>query len=171
MKSKVFFTTVVTLLCLLFISTAALAVTYRYDSFGRLSSVTYENGARIAYQYDAGGNLLSTIITTGHTGEETQLWPARRHVSPSRTWVIALSSPADPASVDGEHIYVTDTAGNKVTGISPALSADGLKISIAPPPGGYTPGETYQLHISDQIRSARGTSLERNIRMEFSIAE
>ncbi|CAM2066646.1 RHS repeat protein [Sulfidibacter corallicola] len=37
---------------------AAGNITYTYDANGRLTSVTYDNGASMTYTYDAAGNLL-----------------------------------------------------------------------------------------------------------------
>ena len=38
---------------------APVTLTYSYDAAGRLISVTYSNGASVAYTYDWGGNRLS----------------------------------------------------------------------------------------------------------------
>lgn len=35
------------------------ASTYTYDSLNRLTTVTYDNGQKITYSYDSGGNILS----------------------------------------------------------------------------------------------------------------
>ena len=45
------------------VSPAAAATTYTYDTLGRLSSVTYDNGKTITYTYDAAGNR--TAVVTG----------------------------------------------------------------------------------------------------------
>lgn len=44
----------------------ALAMTYTYDSLGRLTSVTYDSGQTISYSYDSAGNMLSTTNTPGN---------------------------------------------------------------------------------------------------------
>ena len=41
---------------------------YTYDDLNRLTSVTYDNGQKVDYTYDAGGNLLS-VQSTGVTSE------------------------------------------------------------------------------------------------------
>lgn len=38
---------------------AEAAVTYGYDPLGRIATALYDNGACIAYTYDANGNLMS----------------------------------------------------------------------------------------------------------------
>jgi YD repeat-containing protein len=39
------------------------SVAYKYDTLGRLSTATYNNGAVIAYAYDAAGNRTSHTVT------------------------------------------------------------------------------------------------------------
>lgn len=38
-------------------------VSYKYDDAGRLTSVTYPNGASISYAYDPAGNLTARTVT------------------------------------------------------------------------------------------------------------
>ena len=42
---------------------ASAATTYTYDTLGRLSSVTYDNGKTIVYTYDAAGNRTQVVIS------------------------------------------------------------------------------------------------------------
>ncbi len=56
---------------LLFLAAAGLctaAVTYSYDSAGRLIKVDYGNGSVVNYTYDKSGNLLSRAATNGSSG-------------------------------------------------------------------------------------------------------
>lgn len=39
----------------------AMADTYTYDQYGRLTGVTYSNGSSVTYTYDAAGNR--TVVT------------------------------------------------------------------------------------------------------------
>ena len=45
-------------------------VTYTYDDAGRLTSVTYPNGASITYTYDAAGNLTARTVTGASTSSK-----------------------------------------------------------------------------------------------------
>ncbi len=49
---------------LLLCSRPALALDYTYDPLNRLTSVTYDSGATVAYSYDAAGNMLSRTFVT-----------------------------------------------------------------------------------------------------------
>ena len=42
--------------------------TYTYDTIGRVTSVTYENGTTITYTYDAAGNRTNVTVTCGDSG-------------------------------------------------------------------------------------------------------
>ncbi|MBB6545144.1 FG-GAP-like repeat-containing protein [Thalassotalea piscium] len=48
------------IICLLF-TTNVFAVTYTYDDLGRITEADYGNNLKVTYQYDAAGNLLSSI--------------------------------------------------------------------------------------------------------------
>ena len=52
--------TILTLILLLIgsLTPALLAATYTYDALGRVTSVSYSNGQKTDYSYDAGGNIL-----------------------------------------------------------------------------------------------------------------
>jgi YD repeat-containing protein len=54
---------------------AAATVLYTYDDLGRVTSITYDDGKRVAYSYDAAGNR------TQHTVDEVMNQPpvARDH--------------------------------------------------------------------------------------------
>ena len=47
---------------LVFHITSAYAETYTYDTVGRLTSVTYDDGSSITYNYDNAGNILKETI-------------------------------------------------------------------------------------------------------------
>ncbi|MBS0553451.1 MAG: RHS repeat protein [Proteobacteria bacterium] len=39
------------------------AVSYTYDTLGRLKTATYSNGVVVTYTYDAAGNRVSQVTT------------------------------------------------------------------------------------------------------------
>jgi YD repeat-containing protein len=46
----------------------AVTVSYTYDSLGRVTQVTYDNGTTITYVYDAAGNRTSQVVTCSASG-------------------------------------------------------------------------------------------------------
>ncbi|MCL5290243.1 MAG: hypothetical protein M1489_04310 [Firmicutes bacterium] len=70
---------VVLLIILLFISLPASAAVYTYDALNRLTSVTYQNGQKIVYTYDPGGNMLSV---SHHSSPDTTP-PTVKNTSPA----------------------------------------------------------------------------------------
>lgn len=49
--------------------TGKAAVTYTYDSSGRLTTVSYANGKSLLYGYDANSNILSETLATDSDGD------------------------------------------------------------------------------------------------------
>jgi len=61
---KKFTSTMMAILLLLLAAIPAFAATYTYDGLNRLVSATYDNGQKINYTYDAGGNMLTAGATS-----------------------------------------------------------------------------------------------------------
>ena len=53
---------IIVLLIVIFVS-VAVGETYRYDGVNRLTRVTYDDGTRIIYSYDASGNRTRRVVT------------------------------------------------------------------------------------------------------------
>lgn len=68
-------------------------VSYKYDDAGRLTSVTYSNGASISYTYDPAGNLTARSVTAP-AGAATNKPPAKKTTSKRKT----KSDETDPKS-------------------------------------------------------------------------
>jgi len=62
--SKTLTSTMMAILLLLLAAMPAIAATYTYDNLNRLISSTYDNGQKITYTYDAGGNMLTAGATS-----------------------------------------------------------------------------------------------------------
>lgn len=89
------------------------ALSYSYDSAGRLSGVTYPNGKVMTYSYDAAGNLLRRLVVAPAAGPVP--------VAPAAGVVNAASELAGPVA-PGEIVTIYGT------GIGPALLA-GAQVS------------------------------------------
>jgi YD repeat-containing protein len=59
-------------------------VSYQYDDAGRLTSVTYPNGASISYTYDPAGNLTARTVTAPASAA-TDKPPAKKTASKRKT--------------------------------------------------------------------------------------
>lgn len=102
-------------LCLAF-ATVGDAAEYKYDSLNRLVEVTYDNGQKLNYTYDAAGNLLAAFLTVpaglnvppllGRIGART--------VAEGQTLAFTLTA----ADANG------DTLGYSATGLPPGSSLD-----------------------------------------------
>lgn len=57
-------TVVLTVVCMMWAASPVMAITYQYDALHRLTRVTYDDGAVIAYDYDAVGNRTMRIVNT-----------------------------------------------------------------------------------------------------------
>jgi len=57
-------------------------VSYKYDDAGRLTSVTYPNGASISYTYDPAGNLTARTVTAPASAATNK--PPAKKTAPQR---------------------------------------------------------------------------------------
>jgi|GEM_PF-1959521 len=158
----------ITLSLVLFFVTPAMATSYTYDQWHRLSSVLYDNGKKITYRYDPAGNLLGILVTAGNTGDSAMEWPAKTNVSADRVWIVRFSAPVAASIIDD--IYVTDSGNNRVSGVTASIGDDGESVDVHPPASGYEKGKTYFLNISGNIQSSSGQKLSRGVIMQFNIA-
>lgn len=53
--------------CVALVAPAQAAITYAYDSLGRVVAARYDNNTCILYAYDANGNRKSEIVDTSGT--------------------------------------------------------------------------------------------------------
>lgn len=127
-RMKVVITVVITLL-LTSIAISAGAVTYTYDKLNRLTSATYENGQKLIYIYDAGGNMTSV----SHTGGPQNLSVKSTSPADNATGVpvdqdlsVTFNVYIQPGSAY-DSISVTDAAYKPVD-FTKAINADTLTI-------------------------------------------
>ncbi len=71
--------------------------------------------------------------------------------------------------IDSRFIYVKDAAGKPVD-VSVARGRDPESVVVKAPAGGYAPGKSYYLYISDNIESLSGKRMKKPVRMRFTIA-
>lgn len=96
-------------------------VSYTYDALGRVSTVTYSNGATISYAYDAAGNRTTLSQTPPHSVQATlSASPATilQGQSASLNWTTNYATSAAISPTVGT---VTPTAGGSVS-VSPSAT-------------------------------------------------
>ncbi len=111
-------------------------VTYTYDTLGRVTTVTYSNGATITYSYDPAGNRIQLVQTPG-TGPPAGTFSANptsinQGGSSTLSWT---SSNATTASIDNGVGSVTPVAGGSVQ-VSPSSTT--IYTLTLSGPGGQT---------------------------------
>jgi len=94
-------------------------------------------------------------------------WPPQATEDTSKVWTIALSGSCDAQTLTSENIYVTNGSGDSVPVALEYDSGKPNEIKVRPLHS-YTQGESYTLWIRG-IKSVKGTLLNENIRMEFTI--
>ncbi|MEW6574379.1 MAG: Ig-like domain-containing protein [Bacillota bacterium] len=97
------------------------AATYTYDDLGRLTSVTFTNGQRINYSYDAGGNLLTvtTPDTVAPTVYSTDPLDGAANVPVDQTVYLTFSEDVQPGdNYDSIALKTGDTVVNTTYSLS-----------------------------------------------------
>lgn len=121
----------------------ALAETYTYDSIGRLTSVTYDDGSSIAYTYDNNGNLTSIVKTAAAPPSNTP--PVCQDVSLTTDEDIMGSIAPDCTDVDGDALSFSIVA--------PASNGSASIGSLD-----YTPNSNYNGADSFTYKANDGTA-------------
>lgn len=97
-------------------------------------------------------------------------WKNDGVVSERKEWTITFNTEIDPATVNGETIFVTGTDGSPLF-LNPYMEQDGTNtvVKLPAPAVSYTRGAEYYLYITDQVQAAGGAPLSHNYRMTFQI--
>jgi len=116
------------------------AAVYTYDNLNRLISVTYDNGQKVIYTYDAGGNILSVVQLVGVNG---QVYLEGR-----------------PVGIDPSLVSISLVAGD--TTCKANILPDGNFTFSSIDPGTYVLKITYPgyLHIGREVIVTDGKNLE-----------
>ena len=87
-----------------------------------------------------------------------------------KKWLLTFTKEFKQESIKGnESIYVTDKDGKKVDTV---LEITEAFVALSPPEGGYDPSKgPYELHISGEIESVDGKTLEKKKKITFTAME
>lgn len=105
---------------------------------------------------------------SGDTGPGSG-WGNRTNIDRFKSWTILFNKMVDSATINNQNITVTD-ADNEQVDVEVTTGDDGQSAIVSAPEGGYSPGQTYTLNISDQIKSSSGIVINHANQMQFTIA-
>ena len=89
---------------LLFATCCSAAITYTYDSLNRLTVVTYDDGSKVTYNYDAPGNIGSVVTSTNSTSATSS--------STSTTTTTTGTTTTSTAGTTSTTLLATQTPGS-----------------------------------------------------------
>lgn len=82
-------------------------------------------------------------------------------------WKIKFSSPLNPSTVNNQTLYVTTLSQAPLkTNIRYDSTSNCIEIE---PLEAYTKNESYLLHVTTNVKSARGKALSREITLQFKV--
>lgn len=162
---------IITLSLLLSIALPAYAATYTYDNLNRLTSVTYLDGRRITYTYDAGGNILAVRMTRPEAPLAVSFTsPAKDAAGVAVSSSISVSFNKDIQAGDGIGNITVTKAGTSPPGVTIASNVAG-KILTIDPAGNLEYGSTYTVYIpAGAVKDAAGTVLAQAYSFDFTTA-
>ncbi len=80
---------------------------------------------------------------------------------------ITFNNDVDQNTVTSDTVYILNRNGEKVDGITFKTKND--QVEVYAPEKGYTSGEAYTLHITDNVQSVKGVSLKEAKMKKFTI--
>ena len=82
-------------------------------------------------------------------------------------WRVKFTAPLNPATVNNNNLYVTDSNGNLLDTI---IRYDAEKKCIDIEPAGlYIPLETYTLNVTKRVESKGGQKLKEEVQIRFNM--
>ncbi len=108
------------------------------------------------------GFLLAFFLFTGNAFAESE-WD-QQNVPIDKEWTIEFSTELMQKTVNTNNIYITDEAGDKLSSIE--VSMDNNEVTVTNQ-NQYEDGKTYNLHITNSVKSINGLSLGNEVVMEF----
>jgi YD repeat-containing protein len=120
--------------------TFAVTITYSYDSNGRLSGLTYDDGTTVTYSYDSNGNRTGAVVTAGPPAAPAGVSATAQSISQINvSWM--PSSAASGSTISG--YYVERCQGAGCTSFAQIGTTSGTSYVD----GGLSPSTTYAYRI------------------------
>lgn len=100
--------------------------------------------------------------------EAPQIWEAQTIQDPFKVWTIRFNLPVDTTTLTKLNVIVTDECGYPVS-ITREPGLDQQSVVVKPLRSGFTPGQTFTLNLSKEIKSTGGKSLQQPVQMQFAV--
>lgn len=152
----------VILLIFLAVTLPASAAVYTYDDLGRLTSVTFESGQKLTYNYDAGGNMLGPD-NNGPTVSSTYPANGANGVAVNKPITVTFSELVKPG-ISFHDIALK--AGSTVTTATYSINGNTLTIT---PAGNLDFKTAYTVYIpAGAIKDTAENNLTNNYTFSFT---
>lgn len=112
-------------------------------------------------------SLASIMISNVAYAKDIRFFNMQESNDISKKWKINFSENLIRESVNNKNIYVTDIDGKFIN--SDPISKENKSIEITPPNEGYKYGETYFININEGLKSDKGDTVTREIKVPFII--
>jgi len=100
-------------------------------------------------------------------GSEAKVKQDLKFKTPKFVWRVKFTAPLNPATVNNNNLYVTDSEGNLLpTHIR--YDAEKKVIEIEPT-GAYRSMQTYTLNVSKRVESRGGQKLKEEMQVRFNV--
>lgn len=171
----------------------AIGYLYRYEDgilkeeIGEIDSGFKGEIGKLKCYLDPGEYVLHVFESNGHWGKEPYilrvsgekqeqsndnftLWEKKTSNLKNKVWKITFNYPLDQDTVDSDSVKVFDEYGNEMA-VDFKISNDKLSIFILPPSQGYKSNMDYNIILTEDIRSQKGSKLRKPVKIPFEISK
>ncbi|MET3683008.1 beta-N-acetylglucosaminidase [Alkalibacillus flavidus] len=117
--------------------------------------------------------LIVSVALIGTTvlAQEWANWTEEPiEVPEEKVWTVTFDQPINPETLNSDYVYVENENTGEKHPTSLDLREEGRVITVTPDEK-YDAGETYQLHITDGLKSEKDVALNQNTRQIFTIPD
>ncbi len=144
------------------------------DANGVVTALKTGNATISVLTADGGKTARCSVQVIEASTPSFTEWNEMTDQPTDKIWTIRFNQKLNPFTINSTTIYVAkdSTGGSKVSGISviPGVT-DAKTVLVKPPVGGWQPGETYYLIITNNVKAQNNNMLRDGVRMKFTIKE
>lgn len=86
-----------------------------------------------------------------------------------KVWTLQFNQPIDFSTVNPKSVFVVDSSGNIIKGVTFTKGTANNVLLVRPPEGGFVSGKSYCLYIMKGIFSDKGKGLDKALKIPFRI--